>query len=118
MSDECVFCKIVRGEASARIVEERIHTLIFHPLNPVVPGHLLVIPKRHVDNFATDPLISGYTAVRASEYVKDTDGEYNLITSKGPNATQTVRHLHFHIVPRWPNDGLALPWSGQEKKAS
>lgn len=113
MSDDCVFCDIVRGKSSAEIIQEWLYTLVFRPLNPVVPGHLLVIPKRHVQDFTADPLVSGNVMVRAAEYAQDAGGEYNLITSKGRSATQTVFHLHVHLVPRYANDGLALPWTGQ-----
>lgn len=109
MSD-CVFCEIVAGDAPARIVEDWLHTIVFHPLDPVTEGHLLVIPKRHVEDFTTDPITSAVTMLRAAEYAHEAGGEYNLITSKGANASQSVFHLHVHLVPRRAGDQLMLPW--------
>lgn len=108
----CIFCKIVKGEAEANIVHETEDCLIFHPLNPVALGHVLVIPKIHVNDALQNPLITGITMARASEYA-DWQGAhgYNLITSVGEVATQSIFHLHVHIVPRRPDDGLKLPWT-------
>jgi histidine triad (HIT) family protein len=84
----------------------------FEPLNPVVPGHMLIVPKRHVEDFAEDPAETGRVMRYAARYVKDGGvGHCNLITSRGVDATQTVFHLHIHVIPRWPGDGLLLPWS-------
>jgi histidine triad (HIT) family protein len=82
----------------------------------VTPGHVLVIPKRHVGDYTTDPVTSGTTMQRAAELAA---APSNLITSAGREATQSVGHLHLHIVPRpnGPNDRLALPWwSGRGKQ--
>lgn len=87
------------------------------PLNPVVPdtgsgaGHLLVVPAAHVADAATDAEITAVVARRAGELLADLGWQANLITSRGPAATQTVFHLHVHIVCRTEGDGLALPWS-------
>lgn len=116
--DTCVFCGIVAAKSSTKITEDWLHTIVFEPLNPVTPGHMLVVPKRHVSDFADDPITSGYTMLRAAEYAKAAGGDFNLITSKGTAATQTVFHLHVHLVPRREGDGLALPWTGQRDKQS
>lgn len=114
---DCVFCKIVEGTEPAEIVQDDGLCIVIKPLNPVVEGHLLVIPKEHVTDFADDYVVSAYAMVTASLYAHYHPGEYNLITSRGPNATQSIFHLHLHIVPRAENDGLALPWhSGKHKK--
>lgn len=105
---ECIFCKILNGKSTARIVSENEYAIVIVPLNPVVAGHLLVISKTHVPNALTDPVITGFTMEVAARYAK---GQCNLITSVGDAASQTVKHLHIHIVPRFENDGLMLPWS-------
>lgn len=111
----CIFCEIVEGRAPATIVERWNDALAIIPLNPVVDGHLLVIPTKHVEDFTTVPFVSALTMVRAAELVAGM-GSYNLITSKGRPATQSVFHLHLHLVPRAENDGLALPWySGRRR---
>jgi histidine triad (HIT) family protein len=111
----CVFCEIVAGRAPATIVREWNDTIAIVPLGPVVEGHILVIPKMHVSDFAEahSPIghyISGVTMQRASELADEIGGPMNLITSKGVEATQSVFHLHLHLVPRAKDDGLALPW--------
>jgi histidine triad (HIT) family protein len=89
-------------------------SVAFEPLRPVTEGHLLVVPRVHVADAGSDPLAAG----RAMEFaamiagpLEFADWAYNLITSAGSAATQTVWHLHIHIVPRRVGDGLALPWA-------
>lgn len=111
---DCVFCKIVRHEAPAEIVEQWSQAIAIRPLNPVTEGHILVIPNDHVEDFTTDSVVTEITAYYAAELAARLGGEWNLITSAGPNATQTVYHLHVHLVPRRPGDGLHLPWTKEE----
>ena len=82
----------------------------FEPLNPVTKGHLLVVPIKHCDDFSKNWEIASTAIVSASIIAKKIGGDFNLITSKGKNATQTIKHLHIHLVPRRKNDGLKLPW--------
>lgn len=109
MSD-CVFCEIVRDDPRGQILRYHGASVVFEPLNPVTPGHLLVVPVRHVQDASTAPIITGMTMADAAEEARAV-GECNIITSVGPLATQTVFHLHIHIVPRREGDGLLLPWS-------
>lgn len=113
----CPFCAIVAGEAPATLVHEWQDALALVPLDPVVDGHTLVIPKQHVEHFAADPEVSALTMRRAAELMRWTDRPMNVITSRGRAATQSVAHLHLHLVPRAENDGLPLPWySGKRKR--
>jgi histidine triad (HIT) family protein len=115
----CPFCAIVAGQAPATIVHEWPETLALLPLGPVVDGHTLVIPKQHVADFATDPDVTAQTMRRAAELMHWTPRPMNVITSRGREATQSVFHLHLHLVPRAAGDGLALPWySGKGKSRS
>lgn len=118
MPDPCPFCEINTGRAPATFVHEWSDTIAIIPLNPVVDGHTLVIPKRHVTDFADDPDVTGATARRTAQLCRDLDLVHaNLITSRGVHATQSVFHLHLHLVPRAANDGLALPWhSGRTRR--
>jgi histidine triad (HIT) family protein len=111
----CVFCKITREDSPTGLITEWEDAIALHPLNPVVEGHVLIIPRVHVENFATDWHVTSITAGRACEFVSKRlhMHDFNLITSKGRSATQTVFHLHMHLVPRHPGDGLALPWTGE-----
>ena len=104
----CVFCD--KEKILSNVVEVG-NCYVFEPLNPVVPGHLLVVNKKHTEDFTDDPEVFAETAKVASEWANSFNGEWNLITSKGKNATQTVFHCHIHLVPRKENDNLKLPWS-------
>jgi histidine triad (HIT) family protein len=116
----CVFCEIIakRQEVEWILMPDTWHDAVaFVPLNPVTEGHCLIVPKRHVKDFAADPETFAATARRAAELMQWTDRPMNVITSRGEAATQSVFHLHLHLVPRAENDGLALPWySGKRKK--
>lgn len=116
----CPFCEIAAGRAPAEFALPPDHwpeTLVFRPLRPVVEGHLLVVPKVHVTDFADDPEVYGKVSQRAGELMRFSRGALNVITSRGEAATQSVFHLHVHLVPRSEGDGLALPWySGRPSK--
>jgi histidine triad (HIT) family protein len=107
----CVFCDIIAGRSPAEIFHEWDDAITIVPLNPVTEGHLLVIPKVHVADFGHDPYVSAAVMKRAAQLAATQ--WCNVITSRGKVATQTVFHLHVHIVPRREGDGLALPWTGQ-----
>ncbi len=115
MTTPCVFCTIVAGRAPATIVAEWPDAIAIVPLGPVVPGHILVIPRVHVADLGEDPFVTAVTAHRAAQLgaaIRSEHGvDLNLITSAGPAATQTIHHLHLHLVPRVAGDGLALPWT-------
>lgn len=111
----CIFCAIVAREATADVVCRWDDAVAFRPLNPVTDGHTLVVPAAHVADYTENPDVTAAVMRRAAGLAPLIDRESNLITSCGPKATQTVFHLHVHIVPRRVDDGLALPWTGQEK---
>ncbi|MDJ0924806.1 MAG: HIT family protein [Acidimicrobiia bacterium] len=112
----CIFCKIVAGEAPAAIVAEDEVTLAFMDINPLTPGHLLVIPREHHESIATIRgsvlshmvLIGQWlaAALRASPEIR-TEG-INLYLADGSAAGQEVPHSHLHLVPRWPGDGFRI----------
>jgi histidine triad (HIT) family protein len=105
----CVFCDIVAGSAPATIYYEWADAIVFRPLNPVIEGHALVIPKVHVPSAITNHLITMATMKRATEWASQYDAS-NILTSVGRAATQSVFHLHIHVVPRAFNDQLMVPW--------
>jgi histidine triad (HIT) family protein len=109
--DACVFCtRISRGE-----YDKEWPGFSFEPLNPVVEGHRLFVSPQHVPDASTDPTVTGKVFAAASEYARRRGDDFNLITSGGVDATQTVFHLHVHYVPRDEGDGLTLPWTGQQR---
>ncbi|MEU4199061.1 HIT domain-containing protein [Streptomyces sp. NPDC026294] len=116
-SMNCAFCRIVAGAAPAAVVARWDDALAIVPLGPVVPGHVLVIPAVHVADATENPVVTGATMTRAAEYAASVGGSLNLITSKGSEATQTVFHLHIHVVPRAAGDALPLPWTPQQTAA-
>ena len=106
----CVFCQIVAGEVEARVVRRWPGVLAIVPRSPVVDGHLLVLPTAHVRDVGTDPSISAATMAAAAELAGELPAA-NVITSRGAAATQSVWHLHLHVVPRKAGDCLPLPWT-------
>lgn len=120
MSD-CVFCDIVHGDAPAEIVA-RSGTMIddwakwvaFTPLNPHAPGHVLFVPETHISDASDDSTLAAEVFRAASDYVFIHDLQANIITSVGPLATQSVFHLHIHVIPRDGDDNLMgrWPWIG------
>lgn len=108
---ECVFCAIVAGDAPATITQQWPDAIAILPKGGgATPGHTLVIPRVHVNDIGDDPIVSAATVARAAELVAALP-HANLITSKGSVATQTVFHLHVHVLPRRDGDNLALPWT-------
>ena len=107
---DCIFCKIISGQAQANILKSWNDAIAIVPLNPVVDGHVLIIPTKHVSDALENPTITAAAMKHASEFAS---GQCNIITSIGEDATQSVFHLHIHIVPRSKGDGLLLPWSSQ-----
>lgn len=114
MSSDCLFCRIVSGEAPAYRVYEDEHTLAFMDIFPVGRGHTLVIPKAHSDDIhEAEP--AALTAVMRnsqriahamqSELGPDGIGVYQL---NGAAAGQTIFHYHMHLVPRSQGDALTL----------
>jgi histidine triad (HIT) family protein len=109
----CVFCAIATGEAPAVIVREWPDALAIRPRSGGVnASHLLVLPRVHVQDAGTDPDVTAAVMRRAAELMAEQPAA-NLITSKGAAATQTVFHLHVHVLGRQEHDGLPLPWTPQ-----
>jgi histidine triad (HIT) family protein len=114
--DECIFCSIVAGEAPAQIVDSDEHTVAFMDVAPATRGHALVIPRRHVadlvevDDEELSRCISAARrlALRMRETLEPAG--FNLLNSCGSAAWQTVFHFHVHVVPRYEDDPLKLPW--------
>ena len=105
----CVFCNIINDAAPARMIAYWPDAIAFTPLNPVVTGHTLVIPRAHVRDAVEDPAITGLVMARAAELASGC-GTSNILTSVGVAATQSVMHLHIHVVPRYAGDQLMVPW--------
>jgi histidine triad (HIT) family protein len=113
---DCLFCKIVAGELPGQIVDEDELTVAFMDINPATRGHLLVVPRNHTPNVleadAEDLDATVRTAQRLARRVTERLGAdgVNLLNSCGATAWQTVFHLHVHVIPRYADDPLKLPW--------
>ena len=118
----CAFCKILRGEVMARIVFEDEISLAFLDHRPVFPGHCLLIPKQHFETLSDLPadLIGPYFTnaqllSRAVESALEADGTFVAMNNR---VSQSVAHLHTHVVPRRRKDGLkGFFWPRQPYKS-
>ncbi len=112
--ENCIFCKIVNRESSATIVFEDDVSMVIEPRDSISKGHVLVISKKHVVNMldADDEILS-HAIIVAKNIGKDlleknSAQALNLLHAAGKEAQQSAFHLHFHVVPRYDNDGLDL----------
>lgn len=104
MSDDCIFCRIVRGEVPSRKVYEDDDTMAFHDINPAAPVHFLLIPKRHIasleDAGAGDQALLGKLLLLAPKLAREqglTNG-FRTAIHTGRDGGQLVFHLHVHVV--------------------
>lgn len=112
---DCVFCAIVAGTSPAHVIDEDDLTLTFLDIAPFTPGHSLVIPKVHTDDFWSVDADTAAAVARAAHRVADRmrtalepDG-LNLLQATRAIAFQTVFHLHVHVIPRWADDTMSMP---------
>jgi histidine triad (HIT) family protein len=116
---DCIFCKIVVGEIPCFKLYEDDLTLAFMDINPVSPGHALVIAKdHHPDLFAIPAELLAATAAilqRVAGAIQQTLNPpgMNLMQCNGPAAAQSVPHFHMHAIPRHDGDGLTMNWDLQ-----
>jgi histidine triad (HIT) family protein len=114
---DCLFCRIVAEEIPATVVDEDDRTVSFMDINPATRGHALVVPRDHATDLLSIPdedLVACMAAARRLALkVKETLGAdgVNLLNSCGSAAWQTVFHFHLHVIPRYDDDPLKLPWS-------
>ena len=103
--EDCIFCKIINGEIPSNKVYEDENVLAFKDLNPQMPIHILVIPKKHIESIVDlkmeDETLIGkiFTAINkiAHDIGIDKTG-FRIISNCGQDAGQTVKHLHFHVL--------------------
>ena len=113
VSDDCLFCRIVRGEIPADVVAEGDSWIAFRDIQPQAPTHVLVIPREHVDSVGQlegdDTALGGDLLLAAAEVARVEgvdDSGYRVVTNVGERAGQSVFHLHMHVLGgrrmRWP----------------
>lgn len=113
---ECVFCEIVKSGNAEGFRNEGPGVVSFIPLNPVTPGHRLFVPTLHSTDAGVVPWVASAAFESAADWGAEKNEDFNIITSRGSLATQTVFHTHIHYVPRRPDDGLKLPWTQEPIK--
>ncbi len=108
---ECLFCKIVSGEVDSDKVAENEHALAFRDMNPGAPTHVLVIPKGHItsaaelDHAHAQVLGGIFTLLAEIARNEGLAQGFRIVTNAGPDAGQSVHHLHFHLL-----GGRAMGW--------
>jgi histidine triad (HIT) family protein len=110
MTDQCLFCRIVRKEIPATLVMETDDCIAFRDINPQAPVHILVVPKKHVAslNDATDAAAIGRLSLVAGEIARKegiADSGYRTVINTNADAGQTVFHIHLHLL-----GGRTMAW--------
>jgi histidine triad (HIT) family protein len=113
---DCLFCGIVAGSIPSETIDSDERTVAFMDINPATPGHALVVPREHSadlleigeDDLAAT-MLAAQRLSRRMKNVLEADG-IDLINACGAAAWQTVFHFHIHVVPRYEDDPLKLPW--------
>jgi histidine triad (HIT) family protein len=112
----CPFCGIVDGSIPSETIDSDERTVAFMDINPATPGHALVVPRTHSADLLeissedlTATVLAAQRLSRRMKDVLDADG-IDLINACGAAAWQTVFHFHIHVVPRYEDDPLKLPW--------
>jgi histidine triad (HIT) family protein len=116
MNDDCLFCGIVAGDVPGQVVDSDEHTVAFMDINPATRGHALVVPRNHSadlmdvsDEDLGHTMLAARRLARRMRDVLKPDG-FNLLNSCGSAAWQTIFHFHLHVIPRYSDDPLKLPW--------
>ena len=120
MSESCIFCRLVRGEIPSTRIYEDEHVLAFLDIGPIIKGHTLVIPKAHHDPLTALPadllarvmqVVQRVAAAQLSGLGAD---GVNVHQSNGAAAGQVVPHVHFHVIPRFADDGHRWNWAARK----
>jgi histidine triad (HIT) family protein len=116
---DCLFCKIIEGKIPAKVVYRDDQCIGFDDIHPVAPVHVLFVPLRHIDSASTmteaDRETVGHVVFSAAKYARERGIEqsgYRLVTNVGPDAGQTVFHLHLHLIGGKPLRGAATSGRG------
>ena len=117
---DCLFCGIIDGSVPSQMIDSDERTIAFMDIAPATPGHALVVPRKHSADLleidSDDLSATVIAAQRLARRMKDALGAdgINLINACGAAAWQTVFHFHIHVIPRYADDPLKLPWIPEE----
>ena len=120
---DCIFCKIAAGVIPAAVIYENEHLLAFLDVAPLAEGHVLIIPRDHFALVTDLPYsVSAEIAAavpRLGRAVMDVTkaAGFNMLVNNGEAAGQVVPHVHFHLIPRVPGDGLGYRWNAGQYEA-
>ena len=114
--DNCIFCKIIDGRIPSTVVYEDADFKAIMDISPAAKGHVLILPKKHcADLLSIDPDVASKALIIASKIANaqkkafNCDG-INLLQNSGEAAWQSVFHLHIHLIPRYKDDKVMIPW--------
>jgi len=114
--DNCIFCKIIDGSIPSTVVYEDADFKAIMDISPAAKGHVLILPKKHcADLLSIDPDVASKALMIASKIANaqkkafNCDG-INLLQNSGEAAWQSVFHLHIHLIPRYKDDKVMVPW--------
>ena len=114
--DNCIFCKIIDGSIPSTVVYEDADFKAIMDISPAAKGHVLILPKKHcADLLSIDPDVAFKALIIASKIANaqkkafNCDG-INLLQNSGEAAWQSVFHLHIHLIPRYKDDKVMVPW--------
>ena len=102
--DDCIFCKIIKGEIPSQKVYEDDEILAFRDINPMAPVHILVVPKKHIESAndisSNDEAVIGriFTVIKKLAKENKLDNGYRIVNNCGEDGGQAVKHLHFHLL--------------------
>jgi histidine triad (HIT) family protein len=113
---DCIFCKVLSGEIPGEVIDSDERTLTVMDINPATRGHAVVISREHAESLLDlddeNTLAVMQTARRVAEQMRATlqpDG-FNMLHNIGRAAWQSIFHFHLHVIPRYRDDPLQLPW--------
>ena len=115
--DNCIFCKIVKGEIPSSVIYEDENVKVILDIAPAAKGHAILLVKEHVANIFELPatLAAEIFAVvpKVAAAIKEELGcdGMNILQNNGVEAGQTVFHLHIHFIPRWKDDAVNIKWA-------
>jgi histidine triad (HIT) family protein len=113
---DCIFCKVLAGDIPSEVVDSDDRTIAVMDINPATRGHVVVITREHAENLfdvSDDDLLAVMQmARRVAERMKQTlePGGFNILHNIGRVAWQSIFHFHLHVIPRYEDDPLQLPW--------
>jgi histidine triad (HIT) family protein len=113
---DCIFCKVIAGEIPGEIVDSDDRTVTVMDINPATRGHVVVIPREHAEDLLSvseEDLAATMAAVRRiATRMQETLGPdgFNILNNMGRVAWQSIFHFHVHVIPRYRDDPLQLPW--------